>query len=1288
MPGSLRARAAALLLAACLAPGRAAAQSSGPVSPKASALAAGLFTGSFAASLSNRVAYNVNARGEFGLERCCDFGDRGVWPRGTFNQYIYNSGLQVSGIIGGSRAMNPWAGDTTAGMFFDASGLRQHGTGVTEVFNALLPADAERWPDAARVPSVGQAAEWYETARRGGVSASEGDLWWLAWEGDPNLNAARPHPLGIVVEYRVMGWNAPRGNEDILYVLATFHNISARTPSAYANHRPGLRELLAAQAEQLHVRNEEKFGIDLPDAGWTIEQFHAAQVSDPDVTFQASLNFSSVNLPLAMSMAWHADFPRAQAWTFPADIFGPPFFAGSGIVGQQVLRGLDGTRQVQLYSGFTGGGAFPDPNSAVRAFKYHAGAITPADGVACNQGDPLVSHICFINQATPTDLRSMISVPGIALAPGASATMVYAYVHAAPVDVPGYQRGTRVFPGNPLRLMDAAQLATGANLIDSIAGFAGYVDDDGDGVVDAEELRTVRGSLLAKAQFAQAVFESRFAAPVAPAAPEFFLVPGDGEVTVVWRPSPTEATGDPYFAVASEATTVQPGGGPPVPNPLYDPNYRQFDVEGYRLYRGRTDAPSSMQLIAQYDYAGTVFRDHTGQVNRLDQACAPEVGIDASCAGLFDPPGRGVQLTRYVEHPLSGSFVQVALGDRFALPNGDVFTTRSDTAVTGAASGLPPLADSGVPFVHLDLDVRNGLEYFYAVTAFDVNAINATGPGRTSLESVRVPRAVTPRPNPSNRQTTFAATTELVGRAGALVDDVLPTIDPVTGRLSKRMPPANGASLLLGDLVPELLEGSGEVALVLDSIAVEGFAAASSVDAVYHLRAVTPHGTSTIAVPIRLSATTGVTSASGRFEALRYDPARVAANGGSAATFGVGASFALNFPGGYYATVRSRGCVNRAPGFPSFGSACSNNGPRWFIGTSPTTPDPNASNPDRFNTGLSRVEFNNVGRLPGVRVIHEPRAYDDYSNTYRDVEAVLMPFLSAADYAVHWGAGGTIDSVIDLTHDVAVPFAEQLGASWGILNAQATQNGASYFDQRSTLTTTDAGCLEPLRTLNPGGIACTGPAAALGRTVVPGPVAYSSTGATTGIRNAQAAAGLGFVLYLKGHLFLVELEGGVPPEGTLWTLRDYVGAIAGGNGRSGDGGPYSLEATYLRRPFSAVGAAVRFRYDVERRVEVPTEAALARVHPVPDPYYAVGPFSLTAATEPLRFVNLPDQATIRIYTTSGVLVRVLEHRDGSGEASWDLRSRSGRFVAGGVYFYHVSAPGGGAAVGRLTLVSD
>jgi flagellar hook assembly protein FlgD len=70
-------------------------------------------------------------------------------------------------------------------------------------------------------------------------------------------------------------------------------------------------------------------------------------------------------------------------------------------------------------------------------------------------------------------------------------------------------------------------------------------------------------------------------------------------------------------------------------------------------------------------------------------------------------------------------------------------------------------------------------------------------------------------------------------------------------------------------------------------------------------------------------------------------------------------------------------------------------------------------------------------------------------------------------------------------------------------------------------------------------------------------------------------------------------------------------------------------------------------------------------------------------------VNLPASATIRIYTTSGVLVRALVHETttNGGEATWDVRNRNNQFVASGVYFYHVTAENGETTVGRMTITN-
>jgi hypothetical protein len=76
-------------------------------------------------------------------------------------------------------------------------------------------------------------------------------------------------------------------------------------------------------------------------------------------------------------------------------------------------------------------------------------------------------------------------------------------------------------------------------------------------------------------------------------------------------------------------------------------------------------------------------------------------------------------------------------------------------------------------------------------------------------------------------------------------------------------------------------------------------------------------------------------------------------------------------------------------------------------------------------------------------------------------------------------------------------------------------------------------------------------------------------------------------------------------------------------------------------------------------------------------------------------VGLPEKAIVRIYSVSGVLVRMLEH-DASrysatsasqgNEMIWDLRNRNNQVVASGVYFYHVEA-GDARRVGRFTVVN-
>jgi hypothetical protein len=124
------------------------------------------------------------------------------------------------------------------------------------------------------------------------------------------------------------------------------------------------------------------------------------------------------------------------------------------------------------------------------------------------------------------------------------------------------------------------------------------------------------------------------------------------------------------------------------------------------------------------------------------------------------------------------------------------------------------------------------------------------------------------------------------------------------------------------------------------------------------------------------------------------------------------------------------------------------------------------------------------------------------------------------------------------------------------------------------------------------------------------------------------------------------------------------------------------------RPLTAVGVELRLDYDVVNRFAPVSKGDLSRVHTVPDPYYVMSKYEVSTENKVLKFVNLPERAIIRIYSSSGVLVDLLEHRSNTygGSADWDLRNRNEQVVASGVYFYHIES-GDARRVGRFTIVN-
>ena len=1225
----------------------------------------------------NRVFCGINNLGEL----CVDPTNSpvvggGFWPKGTPMQYIFNSGLQLAGVVDttgyADAATFPWRGDTVGAYFFDARGTQVAGDPITLVYNSLDAQDAGAWPNGAVV----RDAEIFHPSLLGQDNVSQQDLWTRAWDGNPAFLSGRTHPMGILVEERGLAWNYPTGNEDIIYFLFTFTNVTARNAAVYNNPtiNPAVQAEIAAIGADFQNRNEAAFNVPIPDNGYVIRDLFAAFSMDPDVG-DAGHNYSTAVLPFSMAVAYKADFFE-EDWKESIDqnlsIFGPPFAKAPGFVGVKYLQ-APSPRGLTMFSNTRNAtDGFPDPVGVRQLYRYLSGAVGVGDQ-PCTVANPQQRGLCFLDQLD-VDTRFFQASGPFVLPPGESRTIVVAYVHAAPLAVvnpyigapPGLTQLKPQIPAN------GREIATNASLVRTIeraVGWVSHADGNADTTISQSEVTTAPRSLLDKALVAQAVFDGGFLLPKAPTAPRFFTIPGNNEVTVVWQPSASEITGDLYYSVASLDSVPDPENPTDlIANALYDPNYRQFDVEGYRVYRGRTTG--ALELIAQFDYAGTTIIDYTGGFNYGDQ-CAPELGRQGGCPVQFDVTRPFTGPT--AEHELVGNVIQVPAGGRVLLADSSVLTLVADTAVTGGGSGAPALNNAGVGFAFTDRSVRSSFRYYYAVTAFDVNSVKS---GFSSLESAPAPVAVTPRASSGQAQVGTLAAIELVNAAGAVIPvGAAPTLNTTTGIFSGPPLPTDGVALGLVAFLPEVL-GTGSVTLIIDSV-VPGDAN-GLVPMTYYVRGQGAGAPTPVTIPLVQDFFSSDASNSAGFQATTIDGDKAGIYGGDA-TFALYGSATVSAPGTWRTTSWGRASINSDPDSSDF------NGPRWWAGAAnENTTDPNSSHcPGSPGACVQADLSKTAGALPGVTTLFHVLPYNTIPSSNRVVDGVTSGVYRAADFRVYWGAAGVIDSVTDVTHGVQVPFADRVRASWGILRQAsfaAVPQAATIDGNNALLTWTDIDCVAPIPSSS--ALVCTGAAATpalLQNTATLDPIAAtSSTAAGTA---TLPATGTGFIFYLNGHFFLMQMAA-LPAAGTVWNARFYAGVIRGVPGN------YQFIASI--RPPAVPGLRARVTYTGSTLdASVTSDSLLALVHTVPDPYYVTNALEISPNTKVLNFVKLPAQSIIRIYSVSGVLVQVLYHNDptGGGEQTWNLRNRNNAYVASGVYFYHVETPDGKKKVGRFTVVN-
>jgi len=160
-------------------------------------------------------------------------------------------------------------------------------------------------------------------------------------------------------------------------------------------------------------------------------------------------------------------------------------------------------------------------------------------------------------------------------------------------------------------------------------------------------------------------------------------------------------------------------------------------------------------------------------------------------------------------------------------------------------------------------------------------------------------------------------------------------------------------------------------------------------------------------------------------------------------------------------------------------------------------------------------------------------------------------------------------------------------------------------------------------------------------------------------------------LSIAGH-FLTVLFNQLPSDGETWTLH-FV--------RGPDSETVNVDA--VRPPMPGMTARARLSAGTNELAD----ADLSRITVVPNPFIAANEIQRGRGTQRILFTQLPPRATIRIYTVSGNLVRILEHSDGSGTAEWDVRTRFDLIVSSGIYYWHVTTPDGRTQLGRLAVVN-
>lgn len=183
----------------------------------------------------------------------------------------------------------------------------------------------------------------------------------------------------------------------------------------------------------------------------------------------------------------------------------------------------------------------------------------------------------------------------------------------------------------------------------------------------------------------------------------------------------------------------------------------------------------------------------------------------------------------------------------------------------------------------------------------------------------------------------------------------------------------------------------------------------------------------------------------------------------------------------------------------------------------------------------------------------------------------------------------------------------------------------------------------------------------------------------------RAISWVGFPLLASGFEFLSPEDGLVPgdvkisahvaqPYGPYATVRDALGNESVPHPVPTTNYDLSNNFWYPSYEFTTEGSETV----VQNRV-VGTEA-LDLIDVVPNPYYAYSAYEQSRVDNRVKFVNLPPECKISIFTINGTLINVFEKDNPDTYLEWNLQNENFIPISGGMYLIHVQSPGLGERV--------